>query len=95
MLDKGVSAERGRYHYVVGRNGGKELRTPEDKARCQEMYKIAHFASKASGTNYEVDHVFPISKGGLHISSNLQILTASANRIKYNTTDKENNEEPN
>ena len=33
---------------------------------------------------YEVDHIIPISKGGLHCLSNLQYLTISENRKKSN-----------
>jgi CRISPR/Cas system Type II protein with McrA/HNH and RuvC-like nuclease domain len=33
---------------------------------------------------YEVDHVVPISKGGLHSLENLQYLTISENRKKSN-----------
>jgi 5-methylcytosine-specific restriction endonuclease McrA len=33
---------------------------------------------------YDVDHIIPISKGGLHTLSNLQYLTASENRSKGN-----------
>ena len=33
---------------------------------------------------YEVDHIVPISKGGLHCLSNLQYLTISENRRKSN-----------
>ncbi len=33
---------------------------------------------------YEVDHIVPISKGGLHILENLQYLTATENRQKSN-----------
>jgi len=35
-------------------------------------------------TGYEVDHIVPISKGGLHILENLQYLTISENRKKSN-----------
>lgn len=35
-------------------------------------------------TGYDVDHIIPISKGGLHTLSNLQYLTAFENRSKGN-----------
>ena len=35
-------------------------------------------------TGYEVDHIMPISKGGLHSIENLQYLTISENRKKSN-----------
>jgi 5-methylcytosine-specific restriction endonuclease McrA len=36
---------------------------------------------------YEVDHIIPISKGGLHHQDNLQYLTAQENRKKSNKLD--------
>ncbi len=33
---------------------------------------------------YEVDHIHPISRGGLHVDYNLQYLTEEDNRIKSN-----------
>ena len=36
---------------------------------------------------YEVDHIIPISKGGLHHQDNLQYLTISENRSKGNKLD--------
>jgi 5-methylcytosine-specific restriction endonuclease McrA len=35
-------------------------------------------------TGYEVDHIIPISKGGLHTLNNLQYLTITENRRKSN-----------
>jgi 5-methylcytosine-specific restriction endonuclease McrA len=35
-------------------------------------------------TGYEVDHIIPVSKGGLHTLENLQYLTISENRKKSN-----------
>ena len=53
--------------------------TPEDvdiKA-LQQFYKNCP-------DGYEVDHIHPISKGGLHTLENLQYLTISENRKKSN-----------
>ncbi len=35
-----------------------------------------------TGIPHEVDHIIPISKGGLHHQDNLQILTQQENRKK-------------
>ena len=49
----------------------------EDIKPIQEFY-----ANCPEG--YEVDHIIPLSKGGLHSLSNLQYLTISENRKKSN-----------
>ena len=53
--------------------------TPADADRkaIREFYS-------ACPDGYEVDHIIPISKGGLHHLSNLQYLTISENRSKSN-----------
>lgn len=33
---------------------------------------------------HEVDHIVPVSKGGHHVHTNLQVLPAKINRMKYN-----------
>lgn len=48
-----------------------------DRKAITEFYK-------ACPEGYEVDHIIPISKGGLHILENLQYLTANENRRKGN-----------
>jgi hypothetical protein len=48
-----------------------------DKKALQEFYLNCP-------DGYEVDHIIPISKGGLHCLSNLQYLTISENRKKSN-----------
>jgi transposase len=47
----------------------------EDRQALREFYKNCP-------KGYEVDHIMPLSKGGLHTLSNLQYLTSSDNRRK-------------
>lgn len=49
----------------------------EDLAPIKEFYKNCPIG-------YEVDHIIPLSKGGLHTLSNLQYLTVTENRKKSN-----------
>ena len=57
----------------------KKNQTPNDVniKELQEFYKNCP-------TGHEVDHIIPISKGGLHSIENLQYLTISENRKKSN-----------
>lgn len=59
---------------------------------AQKTYQTPHDADLTAirlfyqncPAGYEVDHIIPISKGGLHTLSNLQYLTVSENRSKSN-----------
>jgi len=57
----------------------KKNQTPEDA----DIPAIQKFYLNCP-PGYEVDHIIPISKGGLHTLENLQYLTASENRKKSN-----------
>ena len=68
------------------------LRTPSwltvgDYAKIERIYEDARRLSLKTGVEHQVDHIVPI-KGklvsGLHVPSNLQILTAAQNRAKKN-----------
>lgn len=58
------------------------------KVRSQTPVEVDRKAIKEFYANcpegYEVDHIIPISKGGLHTLENLQYLTISENRKKSN-----------
>lgn len=59
--------------------------TPEDADLniIESIYKMAKRRTKVEGRPYEVDHIIPLAKGGLHHQDNLQILTAHENRVKH------------
>jgi 5-methylcytosine-specific restriction endonuclease McrA len=56
--------------------------TPDEKLLIQEIYIKCKNISKSTGIPHQVDHIIPISKGGLHHPSNLQILTKFENLSK-------------
>lgn len=57
----------------------RKSQTPDD-INIEEL-KLFYFNCPEG---YEVDHIIPISKGGLHSIENLQYLTISENRKKSN-----------
>jgi len=54
--------------------------TENEKKKIELYYTISHHL----GENFHVDHIHPLSKGGLHHPDNLQILTKEENLIKSN-----------
>ena len=58
--------------------------TASEKAEIAQLYKKARALSKTTGISHEVDHIRPVSKGGAHHPTNLQILTEKDNRLKSN-----------
>ena len=57
----------------------KKYNTPHD----EDLTLIKEFYQNCP-IGYEVDHIIPVSKGGLHSISNLQYLTKTENRKKGN-----------
>ena len=57
----------------------RKNQTPKDV----DIKKLQEFYANCP-KGYEVDHIIPISKGGLHTLENLQYLTVSENRRKSN-----------
>tara|TARA_B110000858_G_C17584224_1_gene372626 strand:- start:31 stop:546 length:516 start_codon:yes stop_codon:yes gene_type:complete len=56
--------------------------TKEDKEKIAELYIIAKDATNLFGYDWEVDHIVPLNRGGLHKLSNLQVVPKSWNCAK-------------
>jgi len=65
-------------HKTAERRAKKKQRTPPWAENCPIVKQIYIDCPKG----YEVDHIHPLSKGGLHVHWNLQYLTISENRSK-------------
>jgi len=69
-----------RNEIAARRRARKRNQTPElseeEKNKLQEFYLNCP-------NGYEVDHIIPLAKGGLHHPDNLQILTKTENRKKW------------
>ncbi|MES2634084.1 MAG: HNH endonuclease signature motif containing protein [Pseudomonadota bacterium] len=77
-----------RFH-VAKRRSKKLQRTPpwSDLDAMRAIYAEARRLSKATGTAHHVDHIIPLqgkTVSGLHVHTNLQILTGSENSKKRN-----------
>ena len=72
--------------YVAARNAKKQtVLTPEEKKLVYDIYKERERITNETGIEHHVDHIKPLSKGGLHHPDNLQILTAHDNIVKSDT----------
>lgn len=70
--------------YTQKREAQKRASIPAD---CRDrivsgLYVIAERISRCTGIQHEVDHVWPLSKGGSHCHRNLQVIPAALNRRK-------------
>ena len=56
--------------------------TSEDRAEIAALYAEAIRLEDLTGVAHDVDHVTPLSRGGLHLAANMRVTTAHANRSK-------------
>lgn len=73
--------------YTVRRAAERRARTKTPRSSIEELmikyrYEDAKRLTEETGIKYEVDHIWPLSKGGPHLPWNLQILTKEENRTK-------------
>ena len=68
--------------YRAKRIKATPILTKKEKKEIVGLYKIAQDATKLFGYGWEVDHIVPLAKGGLHNLANLQVVPAKWNRIK-------------
>jgi hypothetical protein len=56
--------------------------TCDDRNTIKEIYSAARRVSRCLGIQFHVDHIVPVSRGGVHHQSNLQLLPAVVNLRK-------------
>ena len=60
----------------------------QDKMLMACFYSMASRLSSCTGIQWDVDHVVPISRGGLHAPFNLQVVPHRWNQVKNNKNNK-------
>ncbi len=68
-------------------NATPDWLTKEDKENIKSFYTEAKRLTELTGIIYEVDHIIPLSRGGLHEPYNLRVITLKQNRQKGNKLD--------
>lgn len=70
--------------HTAKRRATKLEQTPEDAniELIKALYTRAAWLRETFGVEIEVDHIIPLSKGGEHTMSNLQLLPMYLNRLK-------------
>ena len=61
--------------------------TELDKFVIDEMYNLARIRTEQTGFEWHVDHIKPLTKGGLHKPTNLQVVPGTWNVSKGNRSE--------
>ena len=88
--DKRKEYNQANKHLILANTRARQVRlkvqTPplsdKDRFLINALYFVARVLTDSCDEPYEVDHMIPVSKGGLHTFDNLQVLTRYENRKK-------------
>jgi hypothetical protein len=73
-----------RLAYQLKRRSGERELGVFDKFVLSEAVSLARLRKKTTGIEWHVDHINPVSKGGLSTYTNIQVVPALWNRQKSN-----------
>ena len=65
-------------------NKVNDIHTSDDKWLLAEFYSLAKLREEVLGFKWHVDHIVPLSKGGRHCLTNLQVVPEHWNLSKGN-----------
>lgn len=64
------------------RNSLKVPLTLDERRQIQALIRKARLLSQSTGVPHEVDHIWPIARGGWHHPANMRVITREENRRK-------------
>jgi hypothetical protein len=76
--------KQARLRYQLMRRSGEKALSAFDSWVLEEAVKLTRLREQVCGTKWHVDHIVPVSKGGLCTHDNLQVVPAYWNRTKSN-----------
>lgn len=69
---------------VVNKTVGDAIRAVYRMAKSGEVFSCFYCGVKISGKEIHIDHIIPVSRGGVHHPDNLCLACVPCNRSKYN-----------
>lgn len=76
--------KQARLRYQLMRSSGEKTLNPFDAWVLKEAVELARLRKQVCGGEWHVDHIIPVSKGGLCTHDNLQVVPGHWNRKKSN-----------